>query len=132
MSAEDVDMIRTAYSAFARGDASAVLANLHPKCEWVESGGGDSPAGSFVGPDAVASGVFAAIGENFDDYHADPSEFSDQGSRVVVKGRFSGRNKGGAVLDTGFEHVFELLDGKVVRFENRPADAAAWASGWTA
>jgi ketosteroid isomerase-like protein len=67
---------------------------------------------------------------NFDDYAAAPSEFSDEGDRVVVRGRFTGRNKNGAELATDFEHVFEMRDGKVVRFENKPADAAAWAVGW--
>ena len=52
-------------------------------------------------------------------------------SRVVVKGRFSGKNKSGAVLDTGFEHMFDMRDGKVVHFENKPGDTAAWASGLT-
>jgi hypothetical protein len=48
-----------------------------------------------------------------------------------VKGHFSGKNKGGAVLDTGFEHVFDMRDGKVIRFENKPDDAEAWIAGWT-
>jgi ketosteroid isomerase-like protein len=131
MSATDVDTIRTAYRRFAEHDAAAVFAMLDPQIEWIEGGGGDSPFGTFVGPDAVASGVFAVIGANFDEYHADPIEFVDEGDRVVVTGRFTGTNKSGAELDTGFEHVFVMRDGKVVRFENRPDDAAAWAAGWT-
>ena len=43
----------------------------------------------------------------------------------------SAKNKGGAVLDTGFEHVFDMRDGKVIRFENKPDDAEAWIAGWT-
>lgn len=131
MSLHDIDTIRTAYTEFAAQDAAAVLAKLDPEVEWVEGGGGDSPSGTFVGPDAIATGVFAVIGANFDEYHVDPSEFVDHGDRVVVTGRFTGRNKSGATLDTGFEHVFAMRDGKVVRFENRPADAVAWAAGWT-
>ena len=42
-----------------------------------------------------------------------------------------GKNKGDAGLDTGFEHVFEMRDGKVVRFENKPDDTEAWSAGWT-
>ena len=131
MSARDVDTIRTAYEEFARQDAAAVLARLDASVEWVEGGGGDSPSGTFIGPDAVASGVFAVIGANFDEYHVDPSEYSDEGDRVVVKGHFSGKNRGGAELDTGFEHVFDMRDGKVVRFENKPDNAEAWIAGWT-
>jgi hypothetical protein len=29
------------------------------------------------------------------------------------------------------EHVFDMRDGKVVRFENKPDDAEAWTAGWT-
>jgi ketosteroid isomerase-like protein len=131
MSAQDLDTIRTAYEEFAEHDAAAVLAKLDSRVEWVEGGGGDSPSGTFIGPDAVASGVFGVIGANFDEYHVDPIEFIDNGERVVVTGRFTGKNKGGAKLDTGFEHVFDMHDGKVVRFENKPDDAEAWIAGWT-
>jgi ketosteroid isomerase-like protein len=131
MSAHDVDTIRTAYEEFAERNAAAVLAKLDHRVEWVECGGGDAPSGTFIGPDAVASGVFAVIGANFDEYHADPIEFIDNGDRVVVTGRFTGTNKGGAALDTGFTHVFDMRDGKVIRFENTPDDAEAWIAGWT-
>ena len=33
--------------------------------------------------------------------------------------------------NTGFEHIFEMRDGKVVRFQNKPDDAEAWVAGWT-
>jgi ketosteroid isomerase-like protein len=82
MSAKGVNTIRTAYEEFARHDAAAVLAKLDASVEWIEGGGGgDSPSGTFIGPDAVASEVFAVIGANFDEYHVDPSEYIDQGSR---------------------------------------------------
>jgi hypothetical protein len=34
--------------------------------------------------------------------------------------------KRGVELDTGFEHVFDMRDGKAVRFENKPDDAETW------
>ena len=132
MADQDVDTISGAYEAFDRGDVPAVLGILDAGVEWHEPGGGNAPSGTFTGPDAVGSEVFGSIGANFDEYAAEPSEFSDEGDRVVVKGRFTGKNKGGAELDTGFEHVFEMSDGKVVRFENKPEDAEAWAAGWSA
>ncbi len=131
MSDQDVDTIRGAYEAFARGDVPAVLGILQPDVEWNEPGGGTSPSGTFNSPDAVASGVFAQIQEHFDEYSATPSEFEDQGDSVVVKGRFTGKNKNGSDLDAGFEHTFEMKDGKVVRFENKIDDPDAWAAGWS-
>ena len=38
--------------------------------------------------------------------------------------------KSGAELDTQAEHVWEVRDGKVSRFENK-VDQGAWASGWS-
>ncbi len=131
MSAEDVHTIRTASEEFATHDVAAVLAKLDARVEWVEGGGGDAPSGTFVGPDAVAGGVFAVVGANFAECHADPIEFVDNGDRVAVRGRFTGTNKGGAALDTGFTHTFDERDGKVIRFENTPEDAAVWVAGWT-
>jgi uncharacterized protein len=130
MSEQDVETIRGAYDGFARGDIPAVLGTLDPNVEWVEPGGGNSPSGTFNGPDAVASGVFGVIQENFDEYAATPSDFSENGDHVVVKGRFTGKNKNGD-LDVGFEHDFQMSDGKVVRFENKIDDADAWAAGWS-
>ena len=130
MAEQDVDTVRGAYEAFARGDVPAVLGIMDAGVEWKEPGGGNSPSGTSKGPDAVASEVFAQIQENFDEYSVEPSDFSDEGDRVVVKGRFKGKNKGGAELDAGFEHVYEMSDGKLDRFENKPDDAEAWATGW--
>ena len=131
MAEQDLDTVRGAYDAFASGDVPAVLGILDPGVEWHEPGGGNSPSGTFNGPDAVGSDVFGAIGANFDEYSVAPSEFSDEDDSVVVKGRFTGKNKSGAELDTGFEHVFKMSDGKVVSFENKPDDADAWAAGWS-
>ena len=38
--------------------------------EWHEPGGGNSPSGTFNGPDAVASEIFGSIQANFDEYSA--------------------------------------------------------------
>jgi uncharacterized protein len=132
MSEQDVDTIRGAYQAFDRGDVPAVIGILDSGVEWNEPGGGNAPSGTFNGADAVASGVFGSIMENFDEYSAQPAEFIDEGNRVVVKGRFVGKNKNGAALDTGFEHAFDMNGGKVVAFQNTIEDTGAWATGWGA
>ena len=68
--------------------------------------------------------------ENFDEFSVDIDEVEDQGDTVVVKGRFTGKNKSGAVLDAPFEHRNTMRDGKVVRFENK-VDHDAWAAAWS-
>jgi len=89
------------------------------------------PSGTFVGPDGVVSGASAVIGANVAEHHVDPTEFIDNGDRVVVRGRLTGRHQGGAALDTGFTHTIDMRDGKGIRFANTPDAAAAWIGGRT-
>jgi ketosteroid isomerase-like protein len=130
MSEQDVATVKAAYESFNQGDIPAVLATYDDQIEWIEPGGGSAPSGTFTGPDSVAQDVFAAVPENFDEFSVDIDEVEDQGDNVVVKGRFKGKNKGGAVLDAPFEHRNSMRDGKVVRFENN-VDQDAWAAAWT-
>ncbi len=130
MSQQDVDTVRGAYDAFNRGDIPSVLESYDAEVEWVEPGGGNAPAGTFRGVDSVEQDVFSRVPEQFDDFTVDTDEFNDEGDKVVVTGRFRGKAKSGAELDAPFEHVLEMRDGKVVRFENS-VDQTAWAHGWS-
>ncbi|MGA8925079.1 MAG: nuclear transport factor 2 family protein [Solirubrobacterales bacterium] len=122
--------VKAAYGSFNQGDIPAVLATYDDQIEWIEPGGGSAPSGTFTGPDSVAQDVFATVPENFDEFSVDIDEVEDQGDTVVVKGRFTGKNKSGAVLDAPFEHRNTMRDGKVVRFENK-VDHDAWAAAWS-
>ena len=129
MSQQDVETVRANYDAFNRGDIGSVLQSRDTEVEWSEPGGGRAPSGTFRGADSVGRDVFGAVPENFDQFTAEADEFRDEGDRVVVTGRFRGRRKDGGELDASFEHVNEMRDGKVVRFDNN-VDREAWASGW--
>jgi uncharacterized protein len=130
MSEQDVATVRGAYESFNQGDIPAVLATYDDQIEWIEPGGGSAPSGTFTGPDSVAQDVFATVPENFDEFSVDIDEVEDHGDTVVVKGRFTGKNKAGAVLDAPFEHRNTMRDGKLARFENK-VDQDAWAAAWS-
>jgi uncharacterized protein len=130
MSEQDVETVRGAYDAFNSGNPQGVLDTLVEDVEWVEPGGGNAPSGTFNSPQSVGDDVFSAIPQYFDEFTADPDNFDDRGDRVVVTGRFDGKAKSGADLDAVFEHVFEMRDGKVARFENKP-DQEAWTAAWS-
>ena len=68
MSQQDVETVRSAYDAFNRNDIAAVLASYDPQIEWIEAGGGRAPAGTFRGPQSVATEVFATVPQNFNDF----------------------------------------------------------------
>jgi ketosteroid isomerase-like protein len=130
MSQENVDLVRGGYDDFNSGNIEGVVARLHPEIEWIEPGGGNAPSGTFRGPDSVANDVFATVPENFDEFTCTVEEANDQGDTVVVSARFKGKNKSGAELDTQAEHVWEVRDGQLARFENK-LDQEAWAKGWS-
>jgi ketosteroid isomerase-like protein len=129
MSRQDVETVRSAYEAFNRQDIPGVLAFYDPEIEWIEGGGGRSPAGTFRGPQRVASEVFATVPQHFEDFHAEPEQFIDAGEHIVVVGRFRGKATNGETLDAPFVHVNRMRNGKVVGFQNY-VEAALWAKAW--
>jgi ketosteroid isomerase-like protein len=131
MSEQDVETVRGGYDAFNSGNPGGVLERLDAEVEWIEPGGGNSPSGTFNGPQAVGDGVFPVVGQYFDEFTAEPENFDDQGDRIVVTGRFKGQAKSGAELDTAFEHTYDMKDGKIARLENKVADQDAWAAAWS-
>jgi ketosteroid isomerase-like protein len=130
MSEQDVETVRGAYTEFNSGNPQGVLDVLVEDVEWIEPGGGNAPSGTFNSPQSVGDDVFSAIPQYFDEFTAEPENFDDQGDRVVVTGRFKGKAKSGADLDATFVHAFDMRDGKIARFENKP-DQEAWTAAWT-
>lgn len=131
MSQENVDLVTGGYDDFNRGDIEAVTARFSAEIDWIEPGGGNAPAGTFHGPEAVASDVFAVVPQNFEEFTCTVEDARDEGDTVVVTARFKGKNKSGAELDTEAEHVWNVRDGKIARMETKLHDPEAWAKGWS-
>jgi ketosteroid isomerase-like protein len=75
-------------------------------------------AGTYIGPAAVAAGVFRRIGEDWTDYRADPECLVSDGPDVVAFGVYSGTfTATGQFMRARFVHHWTVRDGKVVRFE---------------
>src|SRR5438093_11718202 len=106
MSQENVDLVTGGYDDFNSGNVDGVIARLDPQVQWIEPGGGNAPAGTFAGPDSVATGVFATVPENFEEFTCTVEEARDQGDTVVAIVRFKGKNKSGAELDAAAQHVW--------------------------
>ncbi len=113
----NVDIIRGAYEAFAKGDVPAVLGVLDPNVAWTEAD--DFPyAGTYNGPDAVLNGVFMKLGSEWEAFSAVPDEFVADGDKVVSLGNYSGKYKAtGKSFRTHFAHVWTLRNGKAVKFQ---------------
>ena len=111
--------VRSLYDAFARGDMPAVLAGLAPDVVWMEAEGTPyADRNPYRGPQAVATGVFQRLGADWNNFRADVERVVDGGDTVVVLGRYRATNRQtGRALDAPFAHVWNLRDGKVVRFD---------------
>jgi uncharacterized protein len=114
MSQSDVDLIRTTYESFGRGDIPAVMANLAEDIEWnapdVLPHGGHARGHEGVGQ------FFAGLGDHWTDFGLEIEEIVDGDRAVLGRGRASGTLNGSATR-YGFVHAFTIRDGKVVRFD---------------
>ena len=118
-------VLRELYAAFARGDIPAVLAGLDPQIAWTEAAGGPF-AGTYTGPGAVLENVFGPLGSEWDEFAAHPDTYVCDGDTAVVTGTYHGRYRPtGRSLEARFAHSWQLLDGRVARFEQF-TDTARW------
>ncbi len=124
----NLELVQRSYEAFARDDLDAVLADMHPEIEWHQAQG--LPHGGFYrGVDEVRRNIFDPLDEEWwDEFTAEPDEFLDAGSEIVVLGRYRGVAKQtGKELDVPFVHVWSVEAGKAVRFRQF-LDTAGWVA----
>jgi uncharacterized protein len=116
---DNAQLVRGAYEAFARGDVPAVLALIDDRCEWLEAEHSTYwPGGPLVGPQAVLQGVFLRLAEDFDGFAVTPRRIVDAGDTVLVEVRYTGTGRAtGKALDAQAAHVWDLRDGKAVRWQ---------------
>jgi uncharacterized protein len=116
MSEQSIEVVKRAYAAFGEGDVLAVLGMLADDVEWHEADG--MPYGGvYHGGEAVAQNVFGPISEDVEDFALTPEEFMAAGDTVAVVVRLTGTGKAtGKPLDLPVVHVWDIQDGKAVRF----------------
>src|SRR5512139_124016 len=104
--ATNLDVVKGIYAAFSKGDVPAVLDAFDPQVRWMEAEhfflDDQNP---YVGPMAVATGVFQRLVERIDGFTVGPERFIDGGDTIVVEGRYRGTWKAtGIAADTQFAH----------------------------
>jgi uncharacterized protein len=122
------EIVRGVYDAFGRGDVAAVLGAFDEGIEWREAEGFRYADGNpYIGPMAVATGVFQRITSDVAGFHLVITRISDAGDTVLAEGRYRGTvNATGQAVDAQFAHVWELRDGRLVGFQQY-TDTAQWA-----
>lgn len=119
MSQQNVDVMRGLYDAFSRGDVPTVLAGMDANIEWNEAESHPyADHNPYRGPQAVLDGVFMRLGEEWEFFRVVTEHFLDAGESVVMLGRYQAKHRAsGKGLDAQVAHVWQLRDGKVIRFQ---------------
>ncbi len=114
MTAANVELVRSIYEAWERGDFSRTSEWAHPEIECTSFGG--PITGGYTGTAAIAEGWRAML-EILDDARPEAQEYRDvDEERVLVLGRLRGREKSsGADVEQLRANLFRIRDGKVVR-----------------
>lgn len=120
----NVEILKSGYEDFEKGDVEAVLARMADDIEWIEPEGMPF-RGTYRSPAAVRENVFEPALEGFETFAVEPDRFVDGGSTVVALGAFRATTEDGERIDSPFAHVWELEDGRIVRFQNY-TDTALW------
>jgi len=116
----NVEVAKSVYDAFGRGDIPAVLGAMDPQIRWYEAEGNPyMPSGeAWVGPDAVLANLFSKLGADWDGFAVQPKAFYDAGGTVVVEARYSGTYKPtGKTIDAQVCHLLDFKAGKLTRFQ---------------
>jgi ketosteroid isomerase-like protein len=119
MSQENVALIRGIYDGFAAGDVAAVLGAMSPDIVWNEAENFPYADGNpYVGPQAIAEGVFARCIGEWDGFAVSVEEILDAGDTIVALGRYGGSCKAtGKAMNPQLAHVWRIADGKAVAFQ---------------
>lgn len=125
---KNVDIVRRGYEAFGRGDLDTLLSLFDENIDWVTPGPPELPtAGHRRGRQEVA-GFFKTLNDVFQVDRFEPKEFIEQGDRVVALGDETVRVRStGRTVEFAWAHVFEVRDGKIVRFHEYGDTAPAVA-----
>ena len=116
----NVEIVKSAYEALARGDVPCVLAVMDPEIEWYEAEGNPyMPSGkALVGPDAILNNLFMRLGTDWDGFAVHPAAYHDAGDTVVVEARYSGTHRvTGKRMNPQVCHVWTVRHGKLAKFQ---------------
>ena len=126
MSEENVEIVRRAYEAYARGDLDAVLEAMDPDVEWAPAIAPLLGVEPVRGKDALRRFLTQQLAEGFDDFEATPSSIEDLGDAVLVNVRYFGRGRtSGIPVSLEAFSLITLSGGKTVTLRDYETRVAA-------
>lgn len=111
--ADNLELIRATYEGSSEENGRRLAAALAPDAEWTEAEGFPY-AGTYVGLEAILSGVFGRLATEWTGYRAEVHTYLEDGDRVAAFGDYSGTYVAtGKSMKAAFAHLYRLRDGKI-------------------
>ncbi len=115
--ADAIEAVNGFYGGLAGGDLPGAFAKLAPDVTWTEAEG-FAYGGTYIGPDAVLTNVFARLGSEWSEFRGVPDTVISDGDQVVARGWYTGTyNQTGRELRARFVHWFTVHDDLITEFE---------------
>jgi steroid delta-isomerase-like uncharacterized protein len=117
---ENTGIIQNLYDNFKTGNIPGISAAMDPNIVWNEAENFPLADGNpYIGFDAIAAGVFARIGSEWEYWNLTDIELHDMANnKVLATGRYSAKyKKNGAEINLQMAHLWTLKEGKVVAFQ---------------
>ena len=117
---ENLEVIKNMYQAVATGDFPAFLGGMDAAIEWNEAENFPYADGNpYIGPNAVAAGVFGRIAADWEYWTLSDHEYHDcSGDNIIVTGRYNAKHKiTGKIIKAQFTHVWTVKNDKAIRFQ---------------
>ena len=112
----NIRIVQDLYDAFGRKDEARLRELLAPEIEWVQCAGFPG-GGRRHGVEEVLEKVFGGLHSSWQDFRTPVEEYLDAGEHVVALGRYEGTHaETGRSMTAVFAHVYEVRDGRIVRF----------------
>jgi ketosteroid isomerase-like protein len=120
-----VEIVKSMYAAFSRGDIDGVMTHVADDVVWSAEGPAEI---SFLGVrhgKTETMAFFAGIAEEHGDPKLEMTEFVAEGDSVAAFGRYEVTlKKTGARVNSPVAHLFKFRDGKVAHYTNMLNTAA--------
>lgn len=117
---ESLNTIKEMYQAVANGDFPAFLNAMDEAIEWNEAENFPYADGNpYIGPDAVAGGVFGRIATDWEYWTLSDLEYHEtNGDKIIVTGRYNAKNKiTEKIIKAQFTHMWTVKNNKATRFQ---------------
>ncbi|MCE5172722.1 nuclear transport factor 2 family protein [Paenibacillus profundus] len=115
----NLEIVRSTYEGPSSSNAQRLLEALSEHVEWTEAAGFPY-GGTYIGPEAVMENVFSRLASEWNDYKASVHTYHEvEGKDIIIaEGAYSGTyKKTGKAFQADFVHVWELENGKIVKFK---------------